>query len=99
MGQWIVEIFLVGYNPPMNDELTLREAGEVLGVTGKRVQAMIRQGQLTARMVGTPAGRYQVVERAEVEALREAREARASGERPQGTPGPAPRGVGRTPAT
>lgn len=75
----------------MNDALTLREAAEILGVSAKRVQGMIRQEQLEATMHDTPAGRYQTVARKDVEALAEQRRAVAAGKVKKERPGPKPK--------
>jgi hypothetical protein len=75
------------------DEITVKDAAAVLGVSRPRVQQLIRAGQLPATRRESPAGVYQTVRRADLERLQAEREKRASGERPAGMPGPAPRGV------
>ncbi len=72
--------------------MTLREAGERLGVSAKRVQKLIEGKQLPARLVETPVGtRYQMVRRADVEALARERLAAAEGRSEVKRPGPKPR--------
>ena len=76
----------------MEDEVNLRQAAEMLGVDRERVRAMVGQGQLSAEKriseVGTP---YLVLKRAEVEALRREREARAAGTAEKPPRGPRPK--------
>lgn len=72
--------------------MTKREVAEYLGVTKERVQAMVRQGQLSPETRKTELDSpYLWFDRAEVEELRRKRDARAAGERPKGTAGPAPK--------
>lgn len=65
------------------DEMNVRQAAAVLGVSKFRVHALIGQGQLEAEKresdVGTP---YYVLKKAAVEALAEDRRKRATGELP-----------------
>jgi excisionase family DNA binding protein len=74
------------------EELTLKEAAELLGVTRHRVHGMIRQEQLRAEARRTPVGTaYLVVSRADVERLAEERRGIAEGTAEKHRPGPKPR--------
>lgn len=71
------------------NEMTVKQAADMFGVTRRRVHALIEQGQLTAERreseVGVP---FLVLKREEVERLAEERRRIAVGEAP-------PRGGGR----
>lgn len=47
--------FLIRYTSVMKDFLTTQEAAEILGVTARRVVAMIQAKQLPAQLVGSNA--------------------------------------------
>jgi excisionase family DNA binding protein len=70
------------------DEMTVRQAAEILGVSRFRVHALIGQGQISAEKrisdVGTP---FLVLKRKDVEQLAEERRRKATGEEKSGRGG------------
>ena len=74
-----------------NEELTLKQAGELPGVTRRHFHAMVQQGQLTAERRQAPiCVNYLVVQRAAVERFMRERRAAAEGRSDKRRPGPRP---------
>lgn len=65
--------------PGESEELTLKEAGALLGLTPKGVQALINRGRLASELRQAPFGTpYRAVRRADVEDLARKRAERAA---------------------
>lgn len=65
----LVKVFAPVYTSDMEDPITTQEAAESLGVTQRRIQALIKSGRLPAKPVGN--SRLLLIERKDLELVRD----------------------------
>jgi excisionase family DNA binding protein len=63
-------MFVAAYHTVMEDLVTTTEVAEVLGVSRRRVQALIKAGRLPARAYGTGRTSMLLIARADLEAFK-----------------------------
>lgn len=75
----------------MNEEMSLKQVAELLGVSRERVQQFVAGKQLVGELHVPPIGtRYHTVLRSDAEAFRDERQAIAAGTAPKTKRGPVP---------